>query len=368
MDKSVPPGAALLLAFIYRTETKTEPPACYDVIYGHNQDKLQKPLTTMTLAQVLRAQSSWTKRFGSSAAGAGQFMRATLTGLMKEMELPGTLLFKDDLQDRLGFKLLKRRGYEEFMAGTISRTEFGKRLAQEWASFPVLAATQGAKRKVKRGQSYYAGDGVNKSLTDAATVEAVLDKVKAMAGKEPVPVKPEPKLSTPAGRTDALTVRVVQQKLRELGYTEVGPDDGSIGKLTRTAILAFRSENGLPVSDVIDGDLLAALSTAKPRNLPRKDTAPAEVIEKVPEVAANWRTELATRYGIGGTLLVMILDFFAKQFRAGAENIQPWLDMAARVPLYVWALIVLLPLLALYANARWGKHAGIEAFQTGARR
>lgn len=51
-----------------------------------------------------------------------------------------------NLQDRLGYHLLKRRGYEQFIAGLINRTEFGTRLAQEWASFPVLAATKGAHR------------------------------------------------------------------------------------------------------------------------------------------------------------------------------------------------------------------------------
>ena len=40
------------------------------------------------------------------------------------------------------------------MAGKISRTEFGKRLAMEWASFPVLTYTKGAYRSVTRGQSY----------------------------------------------------------------------------------------------------------------------------------------------------------------------------------------------------------------------
>ncbi|WP_353641632.1 hypothetical protein [Mesorhizobium sp. WSM2239] len=102
-----------------------------------------------------------------------------MRGLIEELGLRGSKKLDADLQDRLGYHLLKRRGYEGFMAGTISRTEFGKRLAQEWASFPVLANTKGAHRSVKRGQSYYAGDGLNKSLTAPETVEAVLDRVKA---------------------------------------------------------------------------------------------------------------------------------------------------------------------------------------------
>ncbi|SCD25513.1 hypothetical protein [Brucella inopinata] len=88
-------------------------------------------------------------------------------------------IFDPNLQDRLGYHLLKRRGYEEFMAGNIDRMEFGKRLAQEWASFPVLAAVRGAHRIVKRGETYYAGDALNKALVTPAKIETLLDRVKA---------------------------------------------------------------------------------------------------------------------------------------------------------------------------------------------
>ncbi len=194
MDKSVPTGAAMLLAFIYETETSRKPPECYEVIYGHNQRKLKKPLTKMTLGEVIDAQKKWSKNFGSSAAGAGQFMRATLQGLAKELGLNGNQLFDADFQDRLGYHLLKRRGYEQFMAGKLGTSEFGKHLAQEWASFPVLIPTQGAQRWLGRGQSYYAGDGVNKALVTPAAVEAVLLEVKYSGRQAPKPAIPDPEL------------------------------------------------------------------------------------------------------------------------------------------------------------------------------
>lgn len=198
MDKSVPKGAALLLAFIYETETSRKPPECYDVIYGHNQRKLKKPLTRMTYGEIVDAQKSWSKNYGSSACGAGQFMRATLQGLANEIKsISGADLFDPDLQDRLGYHLLRRRGYDQFVSGQIGAVEFGKRLAQEWASFPVLAGTKGAKRTVARGQSYYAGDGLNKSLVNPEKVEAVLHSVLAVAREPSLPdtpavIKPAP--------------------------------------------------------------------------------------------------------------------------------------------------------------------------------
>jgi muramidase (phage lysozyme) len=173
MDPTVPAGAARLLDFIGGIEA----PRGYDTIYGNNQGKLAKPVTSMTLAEVQSAQASWTKRFGSSATGRYQFMKATLAGLIAELKLSTSQKLDANLQDRLGYHLLKRRGYEAFVAGKISAAEFGKRLAQEWASLPVLADTQGAHRRVKRGQSYYAGDGLNKSLVKPEKVEAVLAEV-----------------------------------------------------------------------------------------------------------------------------------------------------------------------------------------------
>ncbi|WP_336067150.1 hypothetical protein [Nitratireductor rhodophyticola] len=200
MDRTVPAGAALLLAFVYETETSRTPPECYEVIYAHRQDRLPKSLTRMTVDEVIAAQRTWSRRYGSSAAGAPQFIRKTLMGLKEELGLRGSQIFDANLQDRLAYHLLIRRGYHQFVNGEIDRTEFGKRLAGEWASFPVLDATRGAKRHVRRGESYYADDGLNKELVSPEKVEAVLDKVYALANNEaPKPesrptqeAKPEP--------------------------------------------------------------------------------------------------------------------------------------------------------------------------------
>ena len=99
-------------------------------------------------------------------------MRVTLKDLRKELGLLDGQVFDANLQDRLSYHLLKRRGYEHFMAGKIGTVELGERLAQEWASLPLLAPANGN----TRGESYYDGDGLNKSLTTPETIEALLDK------------------------------------------------------------------------------------------------------------------------------------------------------------------------------------------------
>lgn len=181
MDKTVPAGAALLLDFI----ASKEAPEGYGTVYGNNQAKLATPLVRMTIADVIASGTNWTNRFGSSACGRYQFMKATLQGLVKELGLTGREVFGPDLQDRLGYHLLKRRGYEAFMSGSLSTAAFGLKIAQEWASFPVLAATKGQKRAVSRGQSYYAGDGLNKSLVSADAVEVALSKARKAGNAVP---------------------------------------------------------------------------------------------------------------------------------------------------------------------------------------
>jgi muramidase (phage lysozyme) len=178
MNKTVPSGAAILLDFIRDTEVGRSDRASYDVIYGNQQNELKQPLTRMSCGEIINGQKAWSRHYGSSACGGYQFLRATLIGLLKELpSIRGTDIFTPDLQDRLGYHLLKRRGYEDFEAGRLTLIAFGKRLAQEWASFPVLADTKGASRNVKRGQSYYAGDGLNKALVRPEKVEAVLKRV-----------------------------------------------------------------------------------------------------------------------------------------------------------------------------------------------
>jgi muramidase (phage lysozyme) len=194
MNRAIPAGAAILLASIREIETGKADRSAYDVIYGHKQGKLPKPLTSMTYGEIIDTQKSWSKNHGSSAAGAYQFMRATLIDLAKSNpSISGSDKFTPQIQDQLGYQLLLRRGYSEFMAGKISRTEFGKRLAQEWASFPVLAGVKGAHRQVARGETYYAGDKLNKALVTPERIERLLDQVKA-AGAQlvPSPVAPVP--------------------------------------------------------------------------------------------------------------------------------------------------------------------------------
>ena len=103
-------------------------------------------------------------------------MSYTLDSLKKSLSLKGNEIFNVAFQDDLAVALMIRRGYMDYMRGNITATAFANNLAKEWASMPVVTPMQGAHRWLKAGQSYYAGDGLNKSLVSVeALVDAILD-------------------------------------------------------------------------------------------------------------------------------------------------------------------------------------------------
>lgn len=135
----------------------------YNAVYGNARSK--RDLGKLTLDQILATQAAARKRgVASTAVGRYQFIYKTLRGLKKDLGLTGKERFTKDLQDRLGYALLLRRGYRQFLAGKLTKRQFALRLSQEWASLP----------NPYTGRSYYAGDGLNASSAKVRSVYAAL--------------------------------------------------------------------------------------------------------------------------------------------------------------------------------------------------
>ena len=178
MNPSIPAGPAILLDFIGQPESGGD----YNVIYHHHErDPGMTPITTMQLDELLSAQIGWGRKWGSNACGKYQCMQPTLADAMRALKLSGSEIFTPDLQDRIGFWLLERRGYAAFKARTLSMVGYGLALAEEWASLPVLAPTKGAHIVLQRGQSYYEADGLNHSGVSPDAFEAALGRALAAA-------------------------------------------------------------------------------------------------------------------------------------------------------------------------------------------
>jgi muramidase (phage lysozyme) len=173
-----------LLDYIQRYEsegaTKSQGvESAYLVVYGGiaSGDRPSVRLTNMTVAEVLAWQDSIDAKYSSEAAGAYQVMEDTLRDLVKAARVDANALFDEKVQDTVAELLLERRGLSEFMSGKISAEDFADQLAREWAGFPVVRDQMGHKRYVQRGQSFYAGDGLNKAHADPDEFLSVLRSI-----------------------------------------------------------------------------------------------------------------------------------------------------------------------------------------------
>ena len=159
-----------LLDFIANPESGGD----YNIVWGgiKPQDRPKRRLVEMTIADVLSWQESIDAKYRSEAAGRYQIMEDTLRPLPPAAGLLPSALFNEKNQDALATVLLRRRGLDRFISGAISAEDFANNLAKEWASLPVVAGP-------KKGRSFYAGDGLNKSHVSVADFLAAVNSVKA---------------------------------------------------------------------------------------------------------------------------------------------------------------------------------------------
>jgi lysozyme len=188
----------------------------------------------------------------------------------------------------------------------------------------------------------------------------------------PAPSAPEP--AAPAPVSDTITVEVVQRKLYDLGYTEVGsrkPDgsfDGKLGGMTQAAILIFRADNGLPSVGTIDQDLLTALDTAPKRKLARNAATPDEVRQSVPEVRSNWRIKIGAIVAGGFSAAGALFDGIVSNLGTARGYLSEMSEYVGDVPGWVKFGILVALAGGAYYIAQRGERKGIAAFQEGARR
>lgn len=172
-----------------------EAPKGYGQIYGGARGvPLNSDVSRMTLDEVLELQADMLEaKSASSACGRYQFLRKTLVATIKQMGLSGREVWTPALQDRMAIHLMEGRGLGDYIAGRISAEAFANRLAMEWASLPVVTAIVGNEKfKLKPGQSYYAGDGLNKAHHDPAKILALVKALRSEAAAPPSSPPPPP--------------------------------------------------------------------------------------------------------------------------------------------------------------------------------
>jgi len=173
-----------LIRLIADGEAVRSNPYC-SVWPGH----VEPELVNMTLSQVEAYQ---TQRLNagrrSSAVGKYQFIKSTLKECVGYLGCdPLRTTFSQDVQDAMIIKRLERfRRYNEWKTGSINTGQFMVFLAAEFASMPVpydvpagSVYKNSPRRNLRKGQSFYAGDGLNKANHDPDHLYQALEDIKA---------------------------------------------------------------------------------------------------------------------------------------------------------------------------------------------
>jgi hypothetical protein len=142
-----------------------EAPRGFDTVSGFAPVPPHRPLTDMTLGEVLAYQER-IRAMGtvSSAVGRYQFIYTTLRDLVDRLGIAEDLRFDAEVQTYLARFLMHDCGFYDWHTDP---TLLGNCLAQAWAALPLVSGP-GA------GLSAYAGDGVNAALTTPDRVLGVL--------------------------------------------------------------------------------------------------------------------------------------------------------------------------------------------------
>jgi hypothetical protein len=175
--------------------SKEENPRAPDVYMSLYPSTFEPRLPQMTLSQVDQFQTSRIRTAGASACGRYQFIRSTLRRLVNSAGLPSNLVFNRVMQDYLALTLLQGVQLRSWQAGTLSwngrgyttndpDAAFQVYLARVWAAIPVPAAMQGSNRSVVRGESFYAGDGLNSAGINADTMYRELRSLRLQGPRE----------------------------------------------------------------------------------------------------------------------------------------------------------------------------------------
>lgn len=191
----------------------------------------------------------------------------------------------------------------------------------------------------------------------------------AVEPSRPAPAPPADALDTaaPIDPDDGLSkgeIEALQQRLRDLGYSEVGRVDGKWGPRTVAAVSAFQATSGLPVTGDLDKSTAAALTTAPPRPVSesRATTTAATMRQHGDKVAkASFLNKVYSA----------VAGFFALIFGAAQESgtavgyLSPVREFVTDVPPMVWFGAVAAVAAVIWWQANRAERAAVADVRSG---
>ena len=143
----------------------------YTKMYGGKENP---SLVNMTLQEVSAFQSAHAKKTGSAAMGRYQFMNALGQG--DAVGLKPTDKFSPENQDKMAVGLIVNKRKVTLDMIKSNPDEAMIRLGMEWAAIGMPKSMRGHRRMVAAGETYYAGDGMNKAHITPAQMRAAFAK------------------------------------------------------------------------------------------------------------------------------------------------------------------------------------------------
>jgi hypothetical protein len=203
----------------------------------------------------------------------------------------------------------------------------------------------------------YNGPGYAKNAYDKKLASAFARFARARA----------PQLSPPRDEVDDARVFFVQERLRALGYFEVGKIDGLWGSRTRGALLAFKADNGLPLNEAIDEHAILALSGADPRAVD-----PVRALATPEEVAASSATAASARRSKFGAALAGFCASMSgalwgtlESFGSAASLLAPIRDVVRDAPPWLWFVAATVVAYSIWRSADQTETRLVEDYRAG---
>jgi hypothetical protein len=99
-----------------------------------------------------------------------------MRGLVSQGVLSINETFDAEAQDRAGVALMEQKGLSRYQSGLISKEGFAQGLSETWAGLPAFRRDR--KGRPASGQSYYAGDGLNRATVTQSQVVNALNRIR----------------------------------------------------------------------------------------------------------------------------------------------------------------------------------------------
>lgn len=162
-------------------------------------------------------------------------------------------------------------------------------------------------------------------------------------------------------------VEFVQQRLRALGYYEVGNIDGDFFGRTEDALVTFKRHNGLPPTPEVDDATLRALADASPREIgdARARATPKDVSKIVPAVRQAGRSKLLAWLLGAPSAAVAVLQGVAANVSSVMSELSPIMGWLQAVPGWVWALLIVGIAAGIWWSARKAEADTVDAYRAG---